>query len=352
MASFFQFESIREQIKLYIASIILSTKKKNCLAMSREVGIPEKKLYAALACKENDKIAMKSYLLNLSKKHTTKSLPSVLIIDPTHISKWFSKKIEKVALEYDGVVDKAMKSLVPVVAAWSNSKITIPLDFLFWVNKRFTDSYKKKSTIACDLIAHFVKVLKIDYVVLDGAFASLEVIEFFFSIKVDFCIRIAKNRIIISASGISEQLQNHPDLKLRRNEHCRTIRATYKGLPCYFTAHKMISKNRKVRVVFIVSSLNIPAKEQAKIYRIRWNIEKMFRTMKQSLGLNDCQSTNSEKQAAHILSIFLAYARLEEQKKFKRKKSTEEILAIIRPRKQLKSFQKLPVEYVELCFEI
>lgn len=335
MAKCFQFESITEQIKRYVFAITLSIKKKNCSSMSREIGISKKQLYKAYANAENNAEQIKSVLTKIAIMHQKENLPSIIIVDPTQIRKWFAKNIDGLAYDYDGVIHKSKKCLSPVVAAWTNSKITIPLDFKFWINRYFTKTYKKKTELAQELLLDFKHSMHIDYALLDGAFSSIAMICFFKKHRINFCMRIARNRVIISKNGIKAQLQNHPKLRFKRNQCYKTIKATYKGIECFFTAHKRYSKNKKsCDIVYIVSSLNIPAKEQAKTYNIRWNIEKIFRTTKQSLGLADCQSTNLKKQRLHIFSVFLAYAKLEEQKVYKRKKSVEQIIKIMRVQKK------------------
>ena len=334
MAKLFLFELISKPIKKYILAILYSTKKKNCSAMSKEINISKKQLYEVYKNSENNAKEIESALLEKVKIHSRKSRISVLIIDPTVIRKWFANHIECLAYDYDGVIHKSKKCLTVVIAAWTNLKMTIPLDFNFWINRWLITKYKKKTELAEELILKLSNLINFNYVALDGAFASKNMIEFFVKNSINFCMRIAKNRVIISQKGIRAQLQNHSELKFKRNQCYKTIKGTYKGLSCFFTAHKRYQKNRRsYQIVFIISNLNIPAKEQAKAYGIRWNIEKMFRTMKQSLGLGDCQCLSQKKQAAHIFSVFLTYAKLEEQKIYKRKKSPEEILKKIRGQK-------------------
>ncbi len=358
MTNSFLFEAIARPVKNYILAIFLSSQKKNCSAMAREVNIPRKQLYEVYKNTESNAKQIKSLLLkkaiNQQKKinHHKKALPSVLILDGVIIRKWFAKSMEQLACDYDGVINKSKKCLSPIVAAWTNSKITIPLDFKFWVNEKIAKIYKKKTEIAQELILELRKLIQFDYVALDGAFASQGFMDFCLRNLIHFCMRIAKNRVIISESGIKAQLQNHPELKFRGNQCYKTIKGTYKGLPCFFTAHKRYTKNRKsFQIVFIVSSLNVPAKEQAILYGIRWNIEKMFRTTKQSLGLSDCQCLSEKKQTIHIFSVFLAYAKLEEKKVYKRKKSPEVVLKKMRPPKIPDRTRMKPLErrksYVE-----
>lgn len=333
MANFIHLATITKPIIKYVFAIILSTKKKNCSSMSRETGISKKHFYEVYKDHNSSK-QIESSLIKMVNKHSKKDMPNVLIIDPTHIRKWFAKNMENLAYDYDGIVGKSTQCLVPVVAAWTNTKITIPLDFQFWINKRFTEKYKKKRKLAEDLILKLKKLIPFDYVAMDGAFASEAMLQFCKLHYVNFCMRIAKNRVIISENGIKAQLQNHPNLKFRKNERYKTIKGTYKGIACFFTAHKRYSNSGKSwNIVYIVSNLNIPAKEQAKAYGIRWNIEKIFRTAKQSLGLGDCQCVEIEKQRTHIFSVFFAYAKLEELKVFKRKKSVEQVLKKLRTQK-------------------
>ena len=93
-------------------------------------------------------------------------------------------------------------------------KITVPFDFKFWINEKFTDVYKKKTDIVQLLILEFVKIIKTDYVSLDGAFASDGMIKFFQKNLIHFCMRIPRNRVVISQKGVEAQLQKHPELRL------------------------------------------------------------------------------------------------------------------------------------------
>lgn len=352
MANMFQLEVISKALIKYVFAITLSTKRKNCSAMSREIGIPKKHLYEVYRENAANTEQIKSSLINKVKKYNKqKNLPSVLMIDAVIIRKWFAKEMESLAYDYDGVVGKSKQCLEPVVAAWTNTKITIPLDFTFWVNEEAATIYKKKRELAEELILKLKKSIDFDYVAMDGAFASEPMLRFCKKHLVNFCMRIARNRKIISMDGTEAQLQNHPKLKFERNERYKTIKATYKGIECFFTAHKRYSNSGKSwNIVYIVSSLNIPAKEQSKAYNIRWYIEKIFRTTKQSLGLNDCQCLKTKKQRTHIFAVFFTYAELEEQKLFKRKKSVEEVLKDIRIQKTCsRDFQSYLLEQTIAC---
>lgn len=57
----------------------------------------------------------------------------------------------------------------------------------------------------------------------------------------------------------------------------------------------------------VLFEMRFHSNSRVKLYGYRWNIEKFFRTAKQKLGLNDCQSRKFERQKGHIVNVFIAY---------------------------------------------
>lgn len=103
-------------------------------------------------------------------------------------------------------------------------------------------------------------------------------------------------------------LKNHPELKLHRNEREKTVKAELYDETYFFTAYKRKKKGGGWEVVFLVSNMDIPVKEQVAAYNLRWPMEKKIRTTKQKFGAMQCQSRPASKQQAHIMAGFLAYA--------------------------------------------
>jgi len=327
----------------YIISIILTVDRKNCYSMSRETCFSSKKLYAFFKEASNNSKDIRKHLIDKANSlYKTKEISS-LVVDASMLMKRFSRKIEGVTYDRNGVTSRIERGISFVSIAWTNGKVTIPLDFDFWFNKKSvsSDKYREKSLIARDLILSLKDKLMFSLAILDGGFASITMINFFKNNDLNYLMRIPKNRKVISECGKFEQLQKHPALKLKRNQRYKTIKALYKGIACFITAHKRTNKNGGKQIVYLVSNVDVPPKKQAELYKIRWVIEKSYRTLKQKLGISDCQATGLEKQRAHILATFFAYANLEEQKLFKKKKSPEEILNRIRMQKTLHQFIEL-----------
>jgi hypothetical protein len=147
-----------------------------------------------------------------------------------------------------------------------------------------------------------------------------------------FTIRIPANRIVTTEKG-SYQLAEHPELQLQRNQKYKTIYASYKGLFCYFTAHKRKGQKGRYEVVFIVSNVKRTPKGHVKAYAERWPGEKCFRTGKQHIGLTHCQSRNADKQKFHVFCVMVSYAVLQLMKIDQKKQSVEEVLHPIRRQK-------------------
>ena len=71
--------------------------------------------------------------------------------------------------------------------------------------------------------------------------------------------------------------------------------------------------------MYYISTVRKAPKEYIKLYDLRWKIEKMFRTMKQSFGLKDCFACKKISHIGHIFGVFHAYT-------FAQQIKTEEIL--------------------------
>ncbi|MBP6870104.1 transposase [Candidatus Babeliales bacterium] len=98
----------------------------------------------------------------------------------------------------------------------------------------------------------------------------------------------------------------------------------------YLTAQKRVDKKGNETVVYQVSTYFAKPSQHVKIYKKRWTIEKMFRTAKQYLGLQDCQATTMQTHKNHISSVFLAYSHVVIAQKRKGLKSAEEAIRALK----------------------
>lgn len=94
--------------------------------------------------------------------------------------------------------------------------------------------------------------------------------------------------------------------------------------------------------MYQVSNFKAVDKTHVKLYSYRWCIEMFFRTAKQHLGLNDCQTRTKISQENHIKHVFLAYILLQIERSNKYLKNVEE--ALIRVKR--KNYQILKHHFI------
>jgi len=325
--------------KQYILGLLLSTGKKNCAAMSSNLGISYNSIYKYFDDFEYQKNIVKDFLINMVKIHATKENPGILVVDTSQILKLYARKIKVLCYDFNNSIKFAARGMSCVTAVWSNGKIVIPLDFDFWVRKKdlkTNEKYRKKTEISKELILELKTKISFAYVVLDGEYGNKDFLEFLHKNELYYSIRMPKNRKV-SINGPELFLKDQPILKHKRNERYKSAEGTYKGILSNFVSHKRNGKNGTKQVVFIVSNLKgLSPREHVEAYSGRWPIEKMFRTLKQSLGLQQCQSISTKKQHAHIFATFLAFVELEIQKNNKKKRSPEQILKTMRVQNPVK----------------
>ena len=146
------------------------------------------------------------------------------------------------------------------------------------------------------------------------------------------------NRKIQTSDGKTYLLKNCTNLKLFRNSRAKRVKAFFHGIELYFSIHKRKNKNNEYNFIYIVSTMYLTAKNYLIAYENRWYIEMMFRTMKQSLGLNQCFSRSLEKQKVHIFSVFFSYSFLESEKyalKFKNPEISIKHLSMLKLRSSI-----------------
>ena len=71
-----------------------------------------------------------------------------------------------------------------------------------------------------------------------------------------------------------------------------------------------IVKNR--RKYYITNRTGVARKELLATYKLRWQIEEVFRFVKKELGLEKCQSTSLIGQQNHFGTCFYLYAKLQD----------------------------------------
>ncbi len=320
----------RNNFSNYIIGIIVSNGKKNCVNMANYIGVSHDSLYRFLL-KAPFFTSLIPGLLVKTVKFFSKRGVGFLILDDTAISKPFASFIQGIDYIYSSSLGKVDKGFSIIVLSWSNGTITIPLGFKFWFRKHIIGrEYKTKIELAQKLIDEYKDKILFSHLLADGLYCSKKAILFLCNKNIKFEMRIARNRVV-TTNKIRTKLSQHPCLRLQKNQRKATQRVCWDGIWLYITAQKRKNKNQEYDIVFQASNFKASPEQHIILYEKRWEIEKLFRTAKQSLGLNDCAARDIEKQSAHIYSVFYSYALLQKRKSQKKKfKNIEEVVYSLR----------------------
>lgn len=314
-----------ERKLFYSIGLLLSTKKRNFESMREVLGISGDTVSRLL--KEYPTTIQD--LVSLVEKHLKKT--RFILIDDTLIAKIYSKCIPQTSDNFDSSKNTVYRSLCSIVAMITDGDLTIAIDQTFWTSKEFNQTtYQRKWESAKKLVAKIVTYLPGITLVADGLYAVREFLLWLSSQKIKYVMRFHANRKLTLFDGQQIQIQKCEKLKCSNKKSARTIKAHWGELEAYFTAQLRTNKLEKTTTVYQVSNLQVCARQHVRIYGYRWNIEKFFRTAKQSLGLNDCQARKNNFQEKHIFAVFFIYAFLQIEKKRRRLKNVEEVIKILK----------------------
>lgn len=320
-------------VSKYAAGLIATIKKKNCTQMGRELSLSHDQLYRTLRLGNPIVIVISKVLLRLVLMLSAKE-KGWLIVDDTLLAKTFGSLLPGLDFLHNASTGQFTKGLSMVTIAWTNGRITIPLSFKFWFSKNVIDSgYKTKIQLSQDLIADLSEYIDVKGVLLDGLYASKNMMKFLNARSINFEMRMASNRVIDLPNGKRMKIRDLRSLRPMRNARSRTIAAKWNGINVYLTSEIRINKRGGKSVVFLVSNYNAHSKNHVEAYKLRWNIEMIFRTSKQSLGLEECSSRKLDSQTIHIYLVFLSYAFLQNERILKGNANVEALIKAIQSSK-------------------
>lgn len=257
--------------------------------------------------------------------HYAKINPGYIIIDDTALPKEYARLIDCLTKVYSTILCKERTGISLVVVLWCNDYISIPIGFRYWYKKHPSLSeYQTKIQLAQELILWCIEnSLPFTHFLADGLYFSKEMVDFLNKHNVEFDMKAHSNRSV-KINGLKMQLRKHPALKLQRNQRKKTVWGEWYSMSLQFTTLKRKDKNGDFSVIYFVS--NYKANPDVHIFRYaqRWEIEKMFRTMKQSLGLGHCAARKSQYQTNHIYAVFWGYAFLQNEKFCKKLQNAEQ----------------------------
>jgi hypothetical protein len=329
----------------YSAGLILSNANhKTVTAIAGTFNKPSKPLYDFLENNDISKKHLRDYVSEVFKKKKC-----YLCIDDTTLKKYYSQFIEGTSDQRDASSKTTGRSLCAIVGGLTDGKDFIPLDNEFWTSKEMApDAYKTKIEIAIDLIRRTDKELY-HTVLIDGLYASKQLIQWLIDQKIHFEIKFHSNRVVKLSPDDKKGIIVRELFEKRLSKGRSTKLVYWHGMQVYLTATIVYSIKRKPQIIYLISNINQSAKSHHKTYSKRWGIEKFFRTAKQYLGLSDCQSRKKVRQEGHVFAVFVAYANLVLSQKRHKLKTPEE--AIKRSKVAFYQLNKKPILPLDQIFD-
>ena len=310
-----------------VLGLILSKERRVCTKIAAYFGVSHDVIYRYLT--ENADLAalFPDMTIKLAQHfHIIKN--GWLVVDDTALSKVYAQYIEGIHWIYNSSLKRPERVVCIFVIAWTNGDVTIPIGFDWWFSKKVAqEKHWTKIETAQKLVKRIYDTTYFKRLLGDAVYISADMIAFLNNLQISFVTRIHSSRKVETEDGTCVQMKNHPRFKLMRNLRSKIIRGKIKGHMVYIVVFKRKKKNNhEYEKVFLVTNIDAKADEIIKMYDIRWEIEPMFRTLKQSLSLMHCSARSISKQTHHINAGFFGYAFLQHQKFYKKLSCPEDVI--------------------------
>jgi hypothetical protein len=296
-----------------VLGMLLSEPNKNCITMAKPLNISHDVIQNIFKAAPKSILELKSFLLSLIKLTSKKSDKSYLIIDDSTLQKDYASILEGLSLVHDSLSNSTVKGYKIVALCWTNGKITIPISFEFWLPKDFLkENYKTKLELEQKLILECKDLIKFQGVLLDGLYASEDMMSFFEKNIIFFYMRLPRSRKVrLTLDSIGFKIGDSRYFKLKKNNRYALFEAYFGEKKRYIYAEKRNNRSFNKEIVYVISNEKVEPHAGVTTYSKRWAIEKFFRTAKQTLGIASCMARTLDRQKLHILGTFASYAILE-----------------------------------------
>jgi len=254
------------------------------------------------------------------------------IIDDTLIKKIYSQFMQGSGMFFDTKMGRRIKAFRLVLGVISDGKFSIPFGCGFLFSKELLNITKKEFPSKEDLAKAFVETSiklfpksKIT-VVADGLYATVNFLTWCKNKNIATEVRMHSNRVVWykGKKFKLKDLARVSGITPKGRQMSRTITVMWHEIELEITIVRRIDKHGDETIVFQAATYKALPREHVAHYQKRWPIEKIFRTTKQYLGLQECYSRSLDKQHNHIASVLLAYALTQlDMKKYKLKTPEE-----------------------------
>ena len=217
----------------------------------------------------------------------------VIIADDTILNKSRSEKIELVRWQYSGTEHDIVRGIGMLNMLWVDEENQVcPMDVRIYEPKE--DGKTKNDHFRELLIQAKRREVTPVAVIADSWYSSLDNLKAIRNLGWNFVMGLRKNRSVNKKEKLEDLIIPEEGLLV----HLRGYG--------WITVFRFVSSNR--RTDYIGTNIQNPTRQQIKsLVRKRWEIEVFHRELKQTCGLEHCQSRNGRAQRNHIVLSVLSW---------------------------------------------
>jgi hypothetical protein len=321
---------IKRSIQSYNCLLTSSNGKKNFANIARTAQMSRNAVKKAMGSEKENFTLLRS----MAQSMFAKNKKIFVAIDETLLKKIFATLIQGTGYFFDQKTCRRITAFKLIVGMISDGKYAIPIDgdYLFDGELEYVANIKgmTKLDFLKRVVSRSQELFPDKNIVLvaDGGYSSIEIVRWCRENNIDAEFRIASS-CVVEYNGEKLSLQKlllKKGIQPKGRQMARTVTTVWHDMNLEITIERRIDKHNRESFVFQVATYKAIPSDHIAAYKARWNIEKMFRTLKQRLGIQDCQSKLFQVQRNHMSASLLTYGLLQLERKNLNLKNVESVL--------------------------
>ena len=235
---------------------------------------------------------------------------------------------------YDSKTVKQIMAYKLIMCIITDGRYAIPIECGYLFSRELLDLIPEKFESKEDIAKSFISLAIMLFgkeriiVVADGLYATVKLLRWCKDNQIAAEMRMHSNRVVLfkGEKVAIRELAKRKRIRPKGLKMARTIGALWHNMELEITIVRRFDKKGNESIVFQVATYHAKPHEHVKTYKRRWPIEKVIRTCKQHIGLQDCYSTSLETQHNHVASVLLSYTLAQLEMKKYRLKTPEEAI--------------------------
>lgn len=220
-----------------------------------------------------------------------------LIFDDSVLAKPHSQKIELTKWQYSGNIHRITRGINLMNMLWTKETEHIPVDFRIYT--KLTDGKTKNDHFRDMVLLSVHRELKVKAYVFDTWYSSVNNLKWLNKLNLIWVTWLRSNRIVDYGEHIAEKEIPNVGLVV----HLRAVG--------FVKVFKIVHPQTGDVEYLATNDLDTSLMDIKEVAVHRWSIEEYHRGLKQTVGIEHCQSRLQRSQRTHIFCSLLAFVALE-----------------------------------------